>query len=62
MLVSIGIKLPSMPKSFTFFNYWAQFDEFIPMSTEAWKEKGRGNKMSILYQKLRLIKDSLIKW
>ena len=59
MLVGIGTKIPMGPKPFKFFDSWSKFDEFLPTIREAWSSTIRGNKMAILYHKLRCTKEAL---
>lgn len=59
IVVHVGVGSSVGKKSFKFFNYWAEFDEFLPTVEKAWNTEFRGYKMFQVYQKLREVKKAL---
>ncbi|KAF5188349.1 hypothetical protein FRX31_022062 [Thalictrum thalictroides] len=61
MILQWGIK-NSAPRSFKFYNHWAQHPTFLPMVESLWKIQVPGNPMMRLTSKMKLVKDKLKDW
>ncbi|XP_043694278.1 uncharacterized protein LOC122644988 [Telopea speciosissima] len=62
VVVDRGSPLRCRGKQFYFFNHWSEHAEFLPLVEQIWSQPLAGSPMSILLQKLHLLKTKLKGW